>query len=153
MAKEQFKELSKTDDEKGKDIVDFFMDIYDEKTSYDVNFEFQSNSSLKQLCKVTKIPDNYSVIIGSDVLVQIREDYFDAFEEETNKILIDEQINRIEYNMEKGSFKITKENFIGNKGIVSKYGYNEVKNAHELEVQLEEQLKEAKKEAKAKNKK
>ena len=136
-----FKELS-------QDIVDFYNERYDNFTNpININFYFQENNKQKQLIKLTKIPDQYSVIIKKDILIQVNSDYFDAFstdDDNINKILFDKAIDMISYNTEKGTFKIqAKPNFSANEGIIDKYTYESVKMALETERLYEEQKKDS----------
>lgn len=138
MAKENFKELE-------KDIVDFFVERLNTfNIALDLKFEFQSNCKQKQLIKLTKIPDHYSVIMNKDILVQVNEEYFDAFsteDEDINKILFDQCIDLIETDLDKGTFKIGKANFSTTEGIIEKYTYDKVQRAIEVERLYEDQKK------------
>ncbi|NPV12786.1 MAG: hypothetical protein HPY57_13445 [Ignavibacteria bacterium] len=138
MAKENFKELE-------KDIVEFFIERLNTfNIPIDLKFYFQSNCKQKQLIKLTKIPDQYSVIMNKDILVQVNEEYFDAFsteDEDINKILFDQCIDLIEYDLDKGTFKIGKANFYATEGIIEKYTYDKVQRAVEVERLYEDQKK------------
>jgi len=138
MAKENFKELE-------KDIVEFFVErLNGFNIPIDLKFYYQSNCKQKQLVKLTKIPDQYSVILNKDILVQVNEEYFDAFsteDEDINKILFDQCIDLIEYDLDKGTFKIGKANFSATEGIIEKYTYDKVQRAIEVERLYEDQKK------------
>lgn len=139
MAKENFKELE-------QDIVDFFTERFNSfNIPIDLKFYFQSNCKQKQLIKMTKIPDQYSVILSKDILIQVNEGYFDAFsteDEDINKILFDQCIDLIEYDLDKGTFKLGKANFSATEGIIEKYTYDKVQRAVEVERLYEDQKKE-----------
>jgi len=136
MAKENFKELE-------QDIVDFFNDRFTSTFSapLSLNFYFQSNIKQKGLIKLTKIPDHFSVIMNKDILVQVNEEYFDAFDDEINIILFDQAIAQIDCDLDKGTFKIGKANFNASEGIITKYTYDRVQKALELERLYEDQKK------------
>ena len=136
MAKDCFNKLE-------SDIVEFFEDrLKNFNIPIDIGFEFQSNSKQKsQLIKLTKIPDQYSVLLNKDILVQVNEEYFDAFDEDAKKILFDQEIDKINFNLEKGTFKIGKSNIVTSQGIVEKYTYEQVQRALEIERLYEEQKK------------
>lgn len=136
MAKDCFNKLE-------SDIVDFFEErLKNFSIPIDMGFEFQSNSKQKnQLVKLTKIPDQYSVLLNKDILVQVNEEYFDVFDEDAKKILFDQEIDKIQFNLEKGTFKIGKSNIITSQGIVEKYTYEQVQRALEIERLYEEQKK------------
>ena len=120
------------------DIVDFFKERL-ENFSIPMSFTFyyQENSKQKQLIKLTKIPEQYSVILNKDILVQVNAEYFDSFSTEgddINTILFDQAIDMIDYNLDKGTFKIkSKTNFMASVGIIDKYTYDKVQRALEVE--------------------
>ena len=132
-----------------EDIIDFFnqrLDAFSFPVS--LKFHFQAVNNLKHLIKISKIPDQYSVAMGKDVLIQINQDYFDAFsnDEELKTILFDREIDKIQFDMEKGTFKIGKTNFEANIGIIEKYTYDSVQRAVEMEKTYEKQKNESEKE-------
>ena len=134
MAKEHLKRLVKGDDDKGGDIVEFFEEIINNfNIPVDIKFYYQSNSKLKQLLKLTKIPDSYSAALGNDIMVQISEDYFDTLDDKAKTIIIETQIDRIEFNMDKGTFKLGIPKVSTNPCIIDKYTWVEVNRAIELE--------------------
>jgi hypothetical protein len=128
-----------------QDIVDFFNERMDNFTiPIDFKFYFQKNLKQKQLIKLTKIPDQYAVMLDKDILVSVNADYFDAFsteDEKINEILFDQCIDLIEYNSENGTFKLGKENFTATQGIIEKYTYDAVSRAKEVERLYEDQKK------------
>jgi hypothetical protein len=137
MEKEPIRELE-------EDIVDFFKERLENFTiPIDFKFEYQANDKLKQLIKLTKIPDQYAILIGKAILVQVNTEYFDAFstkDDLINTILFDQAIDLITYNGESGKFKIaTKTNFNANVGIIDKYSYDAVQRSIEAEKLFESQ--------------
>lgn len=126
-----------------KDIIDFFNKRL-ENFSFpvDIKFYFQKNIKLKQLIKMTKIPDQYSVIIGKEVLVQVNTDYFDSFstdEDDINSILFDQCIDLLTVNPNDGTYKIGKTDFRASTGIIEKFTYDKVQKAVEMERLYEDQ--------------
>jgi hypothetical protein len=148
MAIDNYGVLVEGDEENGGDIVDFFNEIIDEKNlSLDLNFSFVTYNKQKALIKLTKIPDHYSILTKTDVLVTINDVYFDEIgEDEIRRILFEQEIDKIETDMEKMTFKIAKHNVSTSLGIVNKYTFENVQRAIEVENALDEQIK-------AKNKK
>ena len=127
-----------------EDIVEFFnerLELFHIPMS--LSFYFQENSKQKQLIKLTKIPEQYSVIINKDILVQVNQEYFDSFNSEgddINTILFDQALDMIETNMDKGTFKIkSKTNFNASLGIINKYSFEKVQRAIEVERLYEDQ--------------
>lgn len=134
---EKYKEAS-------DDVVEFFesrMDLF--VFSFDISFICLCDNKQKQLVKLTKIPEQYSILLKKQLLVTINEEYFDAFsteDEEVLKILIDKEIDKIETNSDKGTFKINNNvSFNANIGFIEKYSYEKVKRSIEIEKLFEEQ--------------
>lgn len=126
MAKE-FKSLD-------NDIIEFFESRFVKfNMPLDLRFLYQDVTTQKQLVKLVKIPDFYAYSLKKDILVQINSIYFDDFDEEINTILIDSAIDMIVTDLEKGTFKINKANFVTSKGILDKYSYDKVYRAIETE--------------------
>jgi len=148
MAKEDFNILD-------EDIVSFFNERV-KLTSIPVDFKFVFIDSFKQknnLIKISKLNDQMSFLLKSDILVSVNSDYYDNFDENTRKILFDAEIDKINFNLEKGTFKIGKPNFSTNRGIVDKYTYDEVERALEVQELYEKQKKDKLSEEKPNNKK
>ena len=123
-------------------IEEFFIErLNNFNIPIDLKFYFQANKKQKTLINLTKIPDQYSVILNKDILVQVNEDYFDSFnsEQDINTILIDQSIDLIEYNLEKGTFKVNTPKFRASESIVDKYSYEKVARAIEVERLYEKQ--------------
>jgi pyruvate/2-oxoglutarate/acetoin dehydrogenase E1 component len=116
------------------DIVDFFNKVKLQLAlPIDMKFIFQSATKQKKLIKITKLPDHYAEALNADVLVQINESYFDSFDEEINTILIEQEIGRIEFNLDKGTFKLVQPDFSTSFGILKKYSTEKVRRAIETE--------------------
>lgn len=126
MSKEQFHELSDY-------IVDYFTEL-EQKLSLpvDLKYVYQADEKQKSLIKIVKIPDRYSVLIKADLLVSFNEDFFDAFDEESKNILIDQELALIEFNMEKGTLKMGKPDLMTSSGVLKKYGVDAVERANQV---------------------
>jgi len=112
-----------------------------------LKFLFQSNNKQKQLIKLSKIPEQYVFELQKDILVEINSIYYDSFnnDEKLIEILFDQEIDKISYNLEKGTLKLTKPTFASNNGIIDKYSFEEVKRAIETEKLFEDQQKDKQK--------
>lgn len=138
MAKEDFKKLE-------TDVVDFFNKIKSQLSfPIDLKIKFQSAIKQKKLIKITKIPDHYSTAFNYDLLVQINESYFDSFDEEINTILIEQELARLEFNLEKGTFKLVRPDFSTTFGVIRKFTTEKVERALESEKLYEQQKEEDK---------
>lgn len=134
-----------------QDIIDFFKKTEREfNMPVDMRYVFQSVSTQKELIKITKIPEHLVDFVNGDILVQINPIYFDSFDETTNKILFEEKIDYICFNMDKGTIKLVKPKLTVGSGIGHKHGFENVMNAKEAEKALIAQLKEKEKELEGK---
>ncbi len=136
MAKEQYESLS-------DDIITYFKGI---ESSFampmDVKFTFVANSKQKKLIKISKIADTYSYLLDSDILVVFNEDYFDNFDDNSKQILIEQEIDKIEFDLEKGTMRIVTEPEIHtSSGIIEKFSLKAVENANKLQKEYEKQKK------------
>lgn len=126
MAKDQFHELADY-------IEDFFNEMKKKlNLAVDIKYAFQANDKQKALVIIKKVPDNYAVLLKADLLVTFNEDYFDAFDDESKKILIDQELAKIEFNMEKGTLKITKPDLVTSSAIIKKYSLESVERANQV---------------------
>jgi len=125
------------------DIIEFFNERLENYSHpVDIKFYFQKNIKLKQLIKMSKIPDQYSVILGKEILIQVNPEYFDSFstdEDNINAILFDQCIDLLNVNPNDGTYKIGKTNFKASTGIIEKFTYDKVQKAIEMERLYEEQ--------------
>ena len=125
MTKDRYKELSDY-------IVDFFKNLEQELTlPVDLKYVYQADNKQKTLITIFKIPDKYSVLLkNADLLVTFNEDYFDAFDEQSIKILIEQELALIEFNLDKGTLKMGKPDLITSTSIISKYTLKLVEKAN-----------------------
>lgn len=138
MAKEHYENLS-------DDIIDYFKKIENSfAMPMDVKFKFMSNSKQKKLINITKISDTYSYLLDSDILVVFNEDYFDNFDDQTRQILIEQEIDKIEFDLEKGTIKIKQPEINTSCGIIEKFTLKLVENANKLQKEYEKQKKDKK---------
>ncbi len=126
-AKENFYELDSTTEGQ-------FIEIFNKK-SFPVNikFLFQGNSKQKQMIKVARIPDQYAFSLNKELLVSINEDLFDVFDEDSITILIEQEIDKININMESGKIKLVSTDLNTFSSIVNKWGVDKVARANKVE--------------------
>jgi hypothetical protein len=126
-AKETYYELDAVTEEQ-------FMDIFNKK-SFPVNikFLFQGNSKQKQMIKVGKVPDQYAFALGKELLVSINEDLMNAFDDDSITILIEQEIDKININMESGKIKLVGTDLNTFSSIVNKWGVDKVARANKVE--------------------
>lgn len=138
MAKEQYEKLS-------EDIIKHFRDIEAGfAMPMDVKFTFVANSKQKKLVKITKISDTYAYLLDSDIMVVFNEDYFDNFDEQSKQILIEQEIDKIEFDLDKGTIRIKEPEINTSTGIIEKFSLKLVENANRLQKEYEKQKKDKK---------
>lgn len=129
---EQFFELD-------QDIVDFFKTIEkDFAFAMSFKYTFQANTKLKKLIEIKKIPDNMAILLESEILVTVNEDYFNKLDEEINKILFEQEIDKIHLDLEKGTIKMVQPSLKTTTGLVKKFTYEKVERAYETQKLLVE---------------
>jgi len=136
------------------DIIDFFNERLNKlNTPVDLKFLFVAYNKQKHLIKIVKIPEQYAFITGKELFVSVNTDYYDSFEQDIKEILFDQELSKIEFNLDKGTLKVNPLKFATNKGIIDKYTYDQVERAIEVEQLYEQQKKDSKKDSKNNKKK
>lgn len=126
MSKEQFHELT-----------DYIVEYFQEKQKklslpVDLKYVYQADDKQKTLIKVSKIPDKFAVLLDAELLVSFNEDYFDAFDDESKSILVEQELALVEFDLDKGQLKIGKPDLITSSGIIKKYGVDAVGRANQV---------------------
>lgn len=135
---EAFYELDETTEE-------LFMDVFNKKSfPVNVSFQFIGSSKQKQLIKVSKIADDFAFVLKKELKVIINEDLLNVFDEESVTILIEQEIDKININMESGKIKLVGTDLNTFSSIVNKYGVEKVARANKVEELYSEQQKDAK---------
>jgi len=135
---EAFYDLDETTEE-------LFMDVFNKKSfPVNVNFQFIGSSKQKQLIKVSKIADDFAFVLKKELKVIINEDLLNVFDEESITILIEQEIDKININMESGKIKLVGTDLNTFSSIVNKYGVEKVARANKVEELYSEQQKDAK---------
>jgi hypothetical protein len=117
-----------------EDTINDFMSVVNEKAfSINIGFEFIGSESQKSLIKLTKLPDQFSFILSKDVLVCINEDLMNVFDEESVKILIEQEIDKITTNIETGKIRLVKPDLTTFSGLINKYGIEKIARANKVE--------------------
>ena len=98
-------------------------------------------SKQKTLIKIQKCSPVFQHISAIDLLIYINEDYLVALEGESADILIHQELDRLEMDISKGTFKLGKFRLQTNEGILNKYGIDAVAKANQLSDLYEKQTK------------
>jgi len=138
MAKEQYESLS-------DEIIAYFKKVEKQfAMPMDVKFVFVANSKQKRMIKISKITDIYSYLLDADLLVVFNEEYFNNFDEQTRQILTEQEIDMIEFDLDKGTIKIKEPEINTSSGIIEKFSLKLVENANKLQKEFEKQKKDKK---------
>ncbi len=132
--------------EVSQDTINDFFEVFDKKSfPIKIEFQFLGHKKQKGLIKISKISDQYSAVLaielGSprELLITINEDLMDAFDEESRTILIEQEIDKINMNVESGKIKLVKTDLNTFASLVNKYGVEKVSRANSVETLLIEQ--------------
>jgi hypothetical protein len=131
--------MLKTDQyyELDEEIISFFKKVELEfNFGLEFKYKFITNNKLKKLIELKKIPDSYAVLTNSEILVSVNDDFYYKVDDEIKTILFEQELDKIETNFEKGTFKFSQPSFKSSIGIVSKRSYDSVKRAIEVESHL-----------------
>jgi hypothetical protein len=138
MAKEQYESLS-------DEIIAYFKKIEKQfAMPMDIKFVYVANSKQKKMIKISKISDIYSYLLDADLLVVFNEEYFNHFDEQTRQILTEQEIDTIEFDLDKGSIRIKEPEINTSSGIIEKFSLKLVENANKLQKEFEKQKKDKK---------
>jgi hypothetical protein len=134
---ERFYELS-------DDTVNDFNEVFMKKSfPISIKLQFIGDSKQKGLIKITKMPDDMAFILGKEVKIIINEELLTAFDEESIQILFEQEIDKININLETGKIKIRKTDLNTFSSIVNKWGVDAVARANKVEELYQEQQKDA----------
>lgn len=113
--------------------IECFNEIFDKKQNVSVKLLFQGNSKQKELIKIKKISEEYSYVLGKELLISINEDVMMSLDDECITILFEQEIDKVSVNMESGSIKMVKPDLSTFSGLVRKYGVDKVARANKVE--------------------
>ncbi len=124
------------------DVVDSFMEIYNKKSfPLTIKFQFINDTKLKKLVKISKIPDDVSFILNKELKISINEDLLNVYDEESINILYEQELDRINYNLESGKIKLIKTDLNTFSSLVNKYGVDKIARANKVEELYQQQKK------------
>ena len=127
-----------------EDTVSKFFEIFNKKTfPVSIKFQFMGDEKQKELIKIKLIAPNYAFITQKDLLVTINEDILNVFDDESVTILFEQEIDKINMNIETGKIKLLKTDLNTFSSLVNKYGVEKVARANKVEELYKEQRKDA----------
>lgn len=127
-----------------EDTINDFMEIFDSKVfSVKVAFQFIGDNKLKSAITIKKMSPEMVFVTGKDITVLINEDKIMAYDDEMAKILMEQEIDKIDINIEKGTIKLRKTDLNTFSAIINKYGVEKVSRANQVETLYQEQTEDA----------
>ena len=130
--------------ELSEDTISTFFEIFNKKSfPVSIKFQFEGDEKQKELIKISVVPPKYSFIIGKDLLVSINEDILNVFDEESITILFEQEIDKVNMNIETGKIKLGKTDLNTFSSLVNKYGVEKVARANKVEELYQDQKKDA----------
>lgn len=130
--------------ELSEDTINDFMDIFNKKSfPIEISFQFIGDSKQKTLAKIAKIADDYSFVLKKELKVTINEDLLNAYDEESIQILFEQEIDKVNINIDSGKIRLVKTDLNTFSGLVNKYGMEKVARANKVEELYHEQKKDA----------
>jgi len=122
-----------------------FYEVFNKKSfPVSIKFQFIGCEKQKELIKVSKIPDHFAFVIQKEIFVSINDDLMSVFDDESITILIEQEIDKININIETGKIKFIKTDLNTFSAIVNKYGVEKVARANKVEELYQEQKKDGK---------
>lgn len=122
-------------------INDFMSEFRSKSFPIEIKFQFIGDSKQKNLIKIAKIADDYSFVLQKELKVTINEDLLNAYDEESIQILFEQEIDKININLDSGKIKLVKTDLNTFSGLVNKYGVEKVARANKVEELYQEQQK------------
>ena len=104
-----------------------------------MNYQFIGDSKQKTLIKITKVADDYSFILQKELKVSINEDLLTAYDQESITILFEQEIDKININLDSGKVKLLKTDLNTFSSLVNKYGVEKVARANKVEELYQDQ--------------
>ncbi len=131
--------------ELSEDTIDDFYQIFNKKSfPVSIKFQFIGDTKQKGLIKISKIADDFSFILQKELKVTINEDLLNAYDEESSTILFEQEIDKININIDSGKIKLVKTDLNTFSSLVNKYGVEKVARANKVEELYQEQQRDAK---------
>jgi len=131
--------------ELSEDTISDFYEIFNKKSfPVSMKFQFQGDQKQKGIISITKVPDKYAAILEKELLISINEDLLTAYDDESITILFEQEIDKININLDSGKIKLIRTDLNTFSGLVNKYGVEKVARANKVEELYQEQQKDAK---------
>lgn len=125
----------------GEDTINLINEIIDNMAlPFTLKIKYMGNAKMKNLIKLQKFSDAVAHITDIDLVIFINEDYLISLEDDNAKILIHQELDRLEFDINKGTFKLGKFPLQTTEGVLIKYGIEAVARANKLSDLYTDQL-------------
>lgn len=125
----------------GEDTIELIDSIIDNMAlPFNIRIKYMGNAKMKNLIKLQKMSDAMAHITKIDLVIFINEDYLISLEDDNAKILVHQELDRLEFDINKGKFKLAKFPLQTTEGVLIKYGIEAVARANKLSDLYTEQL-------------
>ena len=116
-----------------QDTLDIINGIIDNMAlPFSLRIKYIGNGKLKTVIKLQKLSDYMVHMTGYDLIIFVNEDYLSALEDNSSTILMHQELDRLEFDINKGTFKIAKYPLQTTEGVLQKYGIEAVAQANQL---------------------
>lgn len=127
-----------------EDTTNDFYSVFNKKSfPISIKIQFIGDNKQKSLIKISKIPDEYSFILQKELKVSINEDLMNVFDEESITILFEQEIDKININLDSGKIKLIKTDLNTFSSLVNKWGVEKVARANKVEELYQSQKQDA----------
>jgi len=117
-----------------EDTIDSFYSVFNKKSfPVTIKIQFVGDTKQKNLVKISKIADDYSFILQKELKVSVNEDLMNHFDEESITILFEQEIDKINMNIDSGKIKLVKTDLNTFSSLVNKWGVEKVARANKVE--------------------
>jgi hypothetical protein len=117
-----------------EDTINDFNSVFSTKSfPIKIGFQFLGCEKQKQLIKISKLPDQYSFLLNKELLILINEQLMDVFDEESVKILIEQELDKVSIDIDSGKIKMIKPDLTTFSSIIKKWGIDKVSRANQVE--------------------
>jgi hypothetical protein len=117
-----------------EDTIDSFYSVFNKKSfPVAIKIQFVGDTKQKNLVKISKIADDYSFILQKELKVSVNEDLMNHFDEESITILFEQEIDKINMNIDSGKIKLVKTDLNTFSSLVNKWGVEKVARANKVE--------------------
>jgi len=117
-----------------EDTIDSFYSVFNKKSfPVTIKIQFVGDTKQKNLVKISKIADDYSFILQKELKVSVNEELMNHFDEESITILFEQEIDKINMNIDSGKIKLVKTDLNTFSSLVNKWGVEKVARANKVE--------------------